>query len=134
MRKKGEKLENLGLAEKLGVGSADTASANRIQINEPGAESGAKFRMSGKVKKLAAFTKPEDACSACYGSLIHALARLDENGMLRRGKTPVAIGQGYRGKEGTIGVGRCTNCFEKSLGGCPPTAAQMLAFLEENWA
>ena len=121
------------LAEKLGVGSADTSSANQIRINEPEAGTGAGFRMSGKVKKLAAFTKPEDACSACYGSLIHALARLDEMGMLRKGKQPIAIGQGYKGKEGTLGVGRCTSCCEKNLGGCPPTAAQMLAFLEENW-
>ena len=89
--------------------------------------------MTGRVKKLAAYTQPDDACSACYGSLIHALSRLEEAGMLRKGKPPIAIGQGNQGKQGEIGVGRCTACFAKNLGGCPPTAARMLAFLEENW-
>ena len=121
------------IAEKLGVGSADTSKANLIQLNAPEEGAGAKFKMTGRVKELAAFTQPDDACSACYGSLIHALSRLKEAGMLRKGKTPIAIGQGWQGKEGTIGVGRCTSCFAKNLGGCPPTAAKMLAFLEENW-
>lgn len=121
------------MAERLGVGSTDTSAASIIQINEPTKAAGSKFRMSGRVKRLAAYTKPEDACSACYGSLIHALSRLDEQGLLSRGLPPVAIGQGYQGKSGQIGVGKCTSCFAKSLGGCPPTAARMLAFLEENW-
>ena len=121
------------MAERLGVGSTDTSKANIIQINEPEAGAGAKFHMSGRVKRLASYTAPKDACSACYGSLIHALNRMEENGQLRKGKPPIAIGQGYQGQEGTIGVGRCTGCFEKSLKGCPPTAAKMLEFLEENW-
>lgn len=40
--------------------------------------------------------KDRDACSACYGSLIHALARLDEQGLLTRLGTRVYVGQGYR--------------------------------------
>ena len=129
-----EEVPYIGMAESLGVGSADTSKANIIQLNEPDATSRAKFRMTGRVKNLASYTEPKDACSACYGSLIHALNRMNETGQLRRGKrTPIAIGQGYQGKEGEIGVGRCTSCFAKSLKGCPPTAAQMLAFLEENW-
>ncbi|MBE5997061.1 MAG: DUF362 domain-containing protein [Lachnospiraceae bacterium] len=129
-----EEVPYIGMAESLGVGSADTSKANIVKLNEPDAASGAKFRMTGRVKNLASYTDPKDACSACYGSLIHALNRMNETGQLRRGKrTPIAIGQGYQGKEGEIGVGRCTSCFAKSLKGCPPTASQMLSFLEENW-
>ena len=122
------------MAEKLGVGCADPSKANLIQINEPRTDAGKKMKISGRAKRLAAYTAPSDACSACFGSLLHALNRLDESGMLRKGMEPVAIGQGYQGRTGSVGVGRCTACFEKSLGGCPPTAAQILDFLEKNWA
>ena len=101
--------------------------------NEPEKAAGEIRRMSGRVKRLASYAAPKDACSACYGSLIHALSRMDEAGELRKGKTPVAIGQGYKGESGEIGIGRCTAGFSCSLKGCPPTATQMLAFLEENW-
>ena len=56
------------LAEKLGVGSTDTAHANMIYLNQPD-QAGVKFRMTHRVQKLAAYTEPKDACSACYGSL-----------------------------------------------------------------
>ena len=128
-----EEVPYIGMAERLGVGSADTSKANIIRINEPAEAAGLKMHLSGKVKQLAAYAQPKDACSACYGSLIHALKRMDENGALRGKKIPIAIGQGYQGQTGAIGVGRCTSCFEKNLPGCPPTAAKMLEFLEENW-
>ena len=120
------------MAEKLGVGNADTSRANIIRINEPVYAAG-KVHMSGRVKKLASYADPKDACSACYGSLIHALNRMDENGQLRKSRPSIAIGQGYQGKRGVLGVGKCTACFEKSLAGCPPTASKILEFLEENW-
>ena len=121
------------MAEELGVGSSDVSKADIIKINEPREASGTKMHLTGRVKRLAAYAQPKDACSACYGSLIHALNRMDENGTLRGKKIPVAIGQGYQGEKGVIGVGRCTSCFDKNLSGCPPTAAKMLEFLEENW-
>ena len=122
----------IGMAEALGVGSADLGKAEIIYLNE--AEKGSRrFPMTRRVQQLAAFTDPKDACSACYGSLIHALNRLNDEGRLRRGKPEIAIGQGYQGKEGEIGVGRCTSCFRKTLKGCPPSASEMIRFLEENW-
>ena len=120
------------MAEKLGIGSTDTAHANVIALNSP-TEADSKFTMTGRVKRLASYAAPKDACSACYGSLIYALDRLNEAGKLRKGLPPVAIGQGYKGQEGEIGVGQCTSCFAKSLKGCPPKAADMAAFLAENW-
>lgn len=120
------------MAEKLGVGSTDTANANFIYLNEDQAGK-AKFKMTRRVQNLAKFTDARDACSAFYGSLIYALDRLNDQGRLRRGLPPVCIGQGYKGETGEIGVGQCTCGFSQSLKGCPPKAIDMVKFLEENW-
>ena len=129
-----EDVPYIGMAERLGVGCADTSKANIIHVNEPQTDAGNKMRVSGRAKRLSTYTAPSDACSACFGSLLHALNRLDEEGLLRKNLPPVAIGQGYQGKPGEIGVGKCTSCFAKTLGGCPPTASKMIEFLEKNWA
>ncbi len=119
------------MAEKLGVGSTDTAHANFIYLNEDRQTN--KFKMTRRVQNLAKYTDAKDACSACYGSLIYALDRLSDSGSLRKGLPPVCIGQGYKGRTGTIGVGQCTCGFSKFLKGCPPKAIDMVEFLEENW-
>lgn len=49
-----------------------------------------------------------ESCSACYGYLIPALDRLKEEGVLEKLDTKICIGQGYRGKTGTLGIGSCT--------------------------
>ena len=120
------------LAEKLGVGSTDTANANVIMLNEAASKNN-KFRMTRRVQKLAEYADAKDACSACYGSLIYALDRLNDSGMLRGKKAPVCIGQGYKGQSGEIGVGQCTCKFAKSLKGCPPKAIDIVEFLEKEW-
>ena len=120
------------MAEKLGVGSTDTAHANFIYLNED-RSGNAKFKMSRRVQNLARYAQPKDACSACYGSLIYALDRLNDSGFLNKGLPPVCIGQGYKGQTGEIGVGQCTCNFQKTLKGCPPKAIDMVHFLEENW-
>lgn len=59
---------------------------------------------------------------------------MSDEGSRRGHKTgEIAIGQGYRGKTGKIGVGQCTGCFEKTLGGCPPKAVDIVEFLREEW-
>ncbi len=129
----------IGLAERLGSGCADLSRANIISLNKSAdtetyiTKDRRTAPVSRRVKRLSGFTKPKDACSACYGSLIHALNRLDESGRLRSGMTPVCIGQGYKGQTGSIGVGSCTFCFSKSLKGSPPKAIDIVRFLEENW-
>lgn len=121
------------LAEELGVGSTDVNNANMIQVGDAVPEV-KKMQYSRRVSKLAAYAEPKDACSACYGSLIYALDRLNDEGLLSTRKTSsIAIGQGYRGKTGEIGIGQCTSCFEKSLGGCPPKAVDIAAFLRKQW-
>lgn len=77
----------IGLAEKLGVGSTDLASANIVCLNPPtGTE--AKAHMTRRVQKLAQFAEAKDACSACYGSLIYALDRLNDAGELKKAFRP----------------------------------------------
>ena len=62
------------------------------------------------------------------------LDRLSEEGALRgKKKESIAIGQGFKGVKGELGVGSCTGCFECSLKGCPPAAADIVRFLRENW-
>ena len=89
--------------------------------------------MTRRVENLAKYADAKDACSACYGSLIYALDRLNDAGELRGKKETICIGQAYRGKTGAIGVGQCTCGFQKSLKGCPPKAIDMVKFLEEEW-
>ncbi len=121
------------MAEALGVGTTDTSKAV-IKDLTPGGSIQKGGRPTRRVQQLAQYVKADDACSACYGSLIYALDRLNDEGALRgHEKESIAIGQGYRGKEGKVGVGNCTRCFEKSLGGCPPKAVDMVEFLRENW-
>ncbi len=121
----------IGLAENLGVGSSDLTKANVFQLNEPSDEKPAK--PSGRVSYLAKHTKPNSACSACYGNLIHALKRLDEVNRLESLSVPICIGQGYKGlqDQGKVGVGICTIGLGKSLPGCPPKAIDMIGFLKK---
>ena len=117
-------------AEELGVGSADLASANRILLNEP-TEGLSTFPQTRRIEKLAAYAEEKEACSACYGSLIHALGRLQEEGLLGKKTPTIKIGQGFRGEDGDIGVGKCTDCFEKNCEGCPPSSSRIREFLKK---
>ena len=71
------------------------------------------------------------SCSACYGYLIPALDRLKEEGVLEKLDTKICIGQGYRGKTGTLGIGSCTRGFAACLQGCPPTDEEIYQFLKK---
>lgn len=143
-------VEYIGLAEKLGVGSADPGKARVIVIREEeengqnvyrevqagGADEssfGAKPVQGGfrRVMKLAENVNEVESCSACYAYLIPALEMLDADGLLPRLQEKICIGQGHRGKEGELGVGNCTSRFRHSLAGCPPTEGQIYEFLKE---
>ena len=122
-----EDIGYLPLAERLGVGSTDVT---RATIHEHHAEKKQQtlFQASGVARELAGHVVADSACSVCYGSLIHALQRLRENG--KRLPAAVHIGQGFRGKSGNgIGIGNCTAGFARYLKGCPPTAKAMADFL-----
>ncbi len=126
-----EAIPYIGLAQSMGVGSADLSKANIIALNEPSDEQPAK--PSGRVAYLARHIEADSACSACYGNLIHALKRLDEVDRLEDVSQTICIGQGYKGVKDPLkaGVGICTRGMGKSLPGCPPKAIDMIAFLKE---
>ena len=121
----------IGLAEKLGVGCADTSKANIVEISAP-EKAHISSKSSRRIQNLEKYIDQNDACSACYGNLIHALNRLDEEGSLRRLNDKICIGQGFKGKNGGVGVGLCTRCFDKSVTGCPPKAIDIYNFIKKE--
>ncbi|MDR1251861.1 MAG: DUF362 domain-containing protein [Treponema sp.] len=118
----------IGLAERLGVGSSDLRNARVRQLNSGRSGSSGPAMPGGKVRPLAAHVIEDKACSACYAALIFALSRMSRN-ELGRLKEKVCVGQGFRQKRGNIGVGQCTFGFSASCPGCPPSGADILAFL-----
>lgn len=127
-----EDIEYIGIAERMGAGSGNLESAQITEYNTD-LKNGSRFRPSNKARKLSEKVTEKDACSACYGSLIHALQRLDEKGKLRRIKEKIYIGQGFKGEslEG-IGIGVCASKCSKHVIGCPPSAKEIINFLEEQ--
>lgn len=120
------------IAESYGVGSSDLRKATITTLSSPKTTSNA--HPAGLARFLSQHTLPKEACSACYGNLIHALKRLDEAGELDQLKKKICIGQGYKRdtdpKE--TGVGSCTRGLGCSLTGCPPSARDMVDFLKEQ--
>lgn len=126
-----EEVPYIGIAEKIGVGSSDVRKASITEINK---DSGVKkLTVSRKAQSLAKYIDERDACSACYGSLVHALERLSERGTLSRIKEKVHIGQGFKGEKlQGVGIGMCTRGAAKCIEGCPPKAIDIVDFLEKN--
>lgn len=117
----------IDIADEIGVGSSNIEEAEIIEYNL-GHKSGNDFYHSSLVKKLARNISEDKACSACYGSLIHALKRLDEKGI--NPKEKIFIGQGFKeiSKSG-IGIGNCTSAFTKNVKGCPPSAKAIIDYI-----
>jgi len=120
----------IGFAEQFKVGTSNLSKMKLTNLNTPDATT---FAKSGRrVRTLEGYTLPDQACSACYGNLIHALSRLQETGQLKKmaGKQ-ICIGQGYKEKKNPdgIGVGACTCGMGKHIGGCPAKASDIIDFL-----
>ncbi|MBR1918808.1 MAG: DUF362 domain-containing protein [Spirochaetales bacterium] len=120
----------ISLAEEYGVGYTDIKHARIRELHAPESVTGA--QPTGQARQLARFTDQRSACSACYASLIHALKRLDQEGMLGlvRGKK-ICIGQEFQGHEMDIGVGKCCAGAKHGAKGCPPTASAIFNMLQE---
>ena len=123
--------EYIALAEKMGVGSADLDRADIIEINRTG-DVHVGLPEKGNTDSFAEHIDEDQACSACYGGLLHALQRLSDSGEPARiGSGAISIGQGFKKRRGAgIGVGDCTSGLEQTLHGCPPTAREMVEFLK----
>jgi len=120
----------IGAAAQLGIGSADISSAKVHELNNADAKLNAVFTPGGKVRQLAPYINEDNACSSCYASLIFALSRMN-SAQLDRLKDKVYVGQGFRLKQGQVGVGDCCSNFAKFCPGCPPAGADVLSFLNE---
>jgi hypothetical protein len=132
-----EEIPYIGMAEKLGVGCGDPARALVRELNRPDetgglSGSGGLPRAGAKVRQFARYIHEQDACSACYAALIFALSRLDRE-ELARCTEKTAVGQGFRGRGGTLGSGDCCSRFDAFCPGCPPSGAAVLAFLRNRW-
>ncbi len=106
------------IAESLGIGTTDLTTAQIISLGGKGEEK--ELPLDRRILNVSYAVDEVDSCSACYASLIGALRRLDEEGILSRLEDQISIGQGFRGKTGKLGIGNCTAGFETSIRGCPP--------------
>lgn len=123
-------IEYIEIAAQIGVGNNDLKKAEIIELNQ---DRSAEINYSSrKIKKLAAKVEASDACSACFGTLIYALKRIEEKGELNKLKAFIKIGQAYQGKEFSgIGIGSCCSGADKFIQGCPPSAKAILDFLSD---
>jgi len=134
-----EQIEHLRLAACLGVGQSDLANLRLTEMGQPQEQQqgqpaeqpqGRPAVGRGPLARLAGHAEARAACSACYGSLLHALQRLSDQGLLAKLPGPVCVGQGFKGTAGEgAGVGACTRGLKRSVPGCPPTAGAILKFL-----
>lgn len=118
------------LAQKLKIGEGNLDQANIVESGKK--EGSKKIKVSRRVQQLSKNVIENQACSACYGTLIHALDRLDEKGKLSK-QTKIYIGQGYKGQKiDGIGCGTCTGRFSKNIPGCPPRGKDIVEFLTDK--
>lgn len=122
-------VEYIGLAERYNVGSADITKAQVTVLSKP--ENVPMALPTGECRRLAKHADARDACSACYASLMHALKRLKDDGLLSRLDDKIAIGQGWKGQCPKLGVGACTSRAEHTVKGCPPTARDIYDSISE---
>lgn len=117
-----EQVPYIKMAADLGVGTSEYS----ITALNSGSEASLHTGSIGHLTKCVA---EDQACSACLGSLIHALRRLQDNDHPAPRQT-LHIGQGYRGRGlPGVGVGSCTQGASVHVPGCPPSAAQILEVL-----
>lgn len=116
------------IAEELGVGSSDLSNAKIVELNSD--EGTPIIRRTNINQPYIDLIKEKNACSACYGTLIHALERLKESGQLNKVRTKIYIGQYYKNKniEDGIGVGQCARGCANYIPGCPPTARDIVEY------
>lgn len=122
-----EDIDYIRFAEYANVGSADLSTLKLITLE---GNSEGDTPLSRRIMEIDYAVDQSDSCSACYAQLVEALKRLDEEGLLGRLKDRIAIGQGFQGKTGKLGVGACTRNFEYSVPGCPPESDEIYSYLK----
>jgi hypothetical protein len=115
----------IAMASGMGVGSTDLASATILALNR-GEGLGTRCEQRA-AERYGDRVRADSACSACMSAVVCALRTLDARGSLTPGPR-LAVGQGFRGRSGDeLGIGDCTRGFPRSVPGCPPTTADVLA-------
>lgn len=118
--------------ESLGVGSAALERATLCTTGDDRAS--ALSRRPTLRERFASPVVEDKACSACYGSLMHAMQRLSEAGTKLPSHQKIYIGQGFSGESENdgLGIGACTAHFPRHVPGCPPSARQIAAALRQE--
>ena len=98
--------------------SMDPANDSNTQVNQ------IEDMISRGVEVM--FVNPVDA-----DGIIPALDMLKQEGLFEKLDCKIAVGQGYRGKSGKLGVGNCTCRFEHFVKGCPPTEMEIYEYLKK---
>ena len=127
-----EDVPYVSLAAQFDIGSSELSRANIIEHFDGDTPPVVAQPANPIAERYRDYIDEREACSACYGSLIYALMRYEEQfGHL--GKTVrFAIGQGFLGKgdhadSDALGIGSCTKAkFKNHVPGCPPTAKRIL--------
>lgn len=116
----------IGIAEKIGLGSADLSNTEIVHLG-----AGSATAVDGRneaLERAKAHINAIDACSACQANLLSALIRLDAID----DDLSVCVGQAFKGQKGRIGSGSCTAGFDFSVKGCPPRADQIYEALHQR--
>lgn len=123
-------IKYIQMAQDEGVGKPMDHETEYIYIYADGLKDVDALKIQQKSKKYLKVIDEADACSACFSNLASALDKLYEEGLTETFAEQICIGQAYRGYEGILGVGDCTDCFRKHLPGCPPDIDSMIKFLK----
>lgn len=112
------------ISDAAGVGNSDVTTAVIKELNK--AEHQIELHTDHqKVGRLTHNVEADAACSACYGSLVHALNRLQEQGCEVNQK--IYIGQGYKEQKlDGLGIGVCAKGATNYIMGCPPKAIDIV--------
>jgi len=124
-----EDIPYIPLAASMGAG--ETGPTNIEELNSP-TDSTGDLSQDGRVARYARYVDDRDACSACYGSLMHAIDRMGEGWARRFGQT-FRVGQAYRGQiQDGVGIGSCCAGCPVHVPGCPPSARDIIEALEKK--
>ncbi len=125
-------IRHVKIAKELGVGNLFESESQLVELDRDKMPD-ISLKKGNLAHKYAGYVVEDGACSPCYGSLIHALARLDDKGRLNKFKDRIYIGKGFEGQgKNSLGIGVCTKDFTKCVKGCPPNAKEIVDYLENK--
>ncbi|MDR0248671.1 MAG: DUF362 domain-containing protein [Oscillospiraceae bacterium] len=116
-------VDYLRIASGMGIGRAYEPGVTAVTRLREDAKPRVAPARGGLAESLSAYVNEDRACSACHAALLFALRHVKPRGKIN-------VGQGFRGKPGTLGCGDCAAGCARYVPGCPPTAEAIRSFLE----